>query len=203
MTSKLSGMALRGSWEEIKRAQRGPARAGRQVRGDHPPEEETSMFQVVLRELPAMRLAAIRHTGPYGGIGAAFDRARAWGAARGLLGPETRFFGLFHDDPGSVPAARLRADAGFTVGPEAAGEGEVRILEVPASARVAVLRFRGPYAELERAYRWLSGEWLPASGEQPSGRPCLEEYVNDPGRTPPAELLTDIMLPLRERIAPP
>ncbi len=165
---------------------------------DRPPEEETAMFHVSLRELPALRLAAIRHAGPYHGIGAAFDRLQAWGAARGLVGPGTRFLALYHDDPGSVPAARLRSDAGFEVGPEAAGEGEVRVLEVPA-ARVAALRFRGPYAELERAYGWLYGEWLPGSGEEPADRPCMEEYVNDPKRTPPPDLLTDVMLPLRER----
>jgi hypothetical protein len=96
-------------------------------------------------------------------------------------------------------ADRLRADAGFTVGPGVAGEGEVGIVEVPAASRVAALRFRGPYAELERAYGWLYGEWLPGSGEEPADRPGLEEYVNDPRTTPPPELLTDIMLPLRER----
>ncbi len=171
---------------------------GLSVPAGDPPTEETAMFHVTLRDLPAMRLAAIRHTGPYGGIGAAFDRAQAWGVARGLIGPDTRFFGLYHDDPGSVPAERLRVEAGFTVGPGAAGEGEVRVLEVPA-ARVAVLRFRGPYAELERAYGWLYGEWLPASGEEPADLPGLEEYVNDPRSTPPPELLTDMMLPLKAR----
>ena len=159
------------------------------------------MFHVELRGLPALRLATLRHVGPYHEIGAAFGRLQAWGAARGLLGPEARFFALYHDDPGSVPADRLRADAGFTVGPGVAGEGEVGVVEVPAAPRVAVLRFRGPYAELERAYGWLYGEWLPGSGEEPADRPCLEEYVNDPKRTPPPELLTDIMLPLRDRVA--
>ena len=166
--------------------------------GGDPPEEKPNMFHVTLRDLPAMRLAAVRHTGPYHGIAAAFDRLQAWGAARGLVGPDTRFFGLYHDDPGSVPAERLRADAGFTVGPEASGEGEVAVLDVPAS-RVAVLRFRGPYAELECAYGWLYGEWLPASGEEPADLPGLEEYVNDPRTTPPPELLTDMMLPLKQR----
>ena len=159
------------------------------------------MHHVELRALPALRLAAIRHVGPYHGIGAAFDRLNAWGAARGLLGPETRFFAIYHDDPAGVPADRLRADAGFTVGSEAAGGGEVGIVEVPAAPRAAVLRFRGPYAALERTYEWLYGEWLPGSGEEPADRPCLEEYVNDPRATPPPELLTDIVLPLRERVA--
>jgi AraC family transcriptional regulator len=171
--------------------------------GDPPEKESGTMHHVELRDLPALRLAAVRHTGPYHEIGAAFDRLQAWGAARGLIGPDTRFFGLFHDDPGTVPAGGLRADAGFTAGPGVEGDGEVSVIEVPAAPRVAVLRFRGPYAELERPYGWLYGEWLPASGEEPADRPGLEEYVNDPKTTRPPELLTDIVLPLKERAAAP
>jgi AraC family transcriptional regulator len=90
---------------------------GLPVPAGDPPTEESAMFHVTLRDLPAMRLAAIRHTGPYHGIGAAFDRAQAWGAARGLIGPNTDFFGLYHDDPGSVPAERLRADTASPLAP--------------------------------------------------------------------------------------
>ena len=50
------------------------------------------------------------------------------------------------------------------MGPEVAGEGEVRIVEVPGFARVAALRFKGPYAELERAYDWLYGAGCRAAG---------------------------------------
>jgi hypothetical protein len=144
---------------------------GLPVPAGDPPTEESAMFHVTLRDLPAMRLAAIRHTGPYHGIGAAFDRAQAWGAARGLIGPNTDFFGLYHDDPGSVPAERLRADAGFTVGPEVLGEGEVRILEVPApvwpcSASAALM----PSWSAPTAGSTASG--CPAAARnRPTGRP--------------------------------
>jgi AraC family transcriptional regulator len=63
-----------------------------------------------------------------------------------------------------------------------------------------VLVFRGPYAELERAYSWLYRDWLPASGEEPADQPAREDYLNDPKTTPPAEWLTAVMLPLRERV---
>jgi AraC family transcriptional regulator len=159
------------------------------------PAQETTMFDVTIRDLPALRLAAIRQTGPYMTIGASFDRVQAWGAARGLIGAGTRFLGLYHDDPKSVPAEMCRADAGFTVGPDVAGDNEVHIIEVPAT-RAAVLRFKGPYAEIERPYEWFYGTWLPASGHDPSDVPAMEEYLNDPRSTPPAELLTDIIMPL-------
>jgi AraC family transcriptional regulator len=168
---------------------------------NQPSLQEPTMYTVTLADFPALRLAAIRQTGPYMTIGASFDRVQAWGAARGLIGPATRFFGLYHDDPKSVPEAQCRADAGFTIGPDLAGEGEVRIVEVPAT-RAAVLRFQGPYAEIEAPYEWFYGTWLPQSGHEPSDLPGLEEYLNDPRSTPPAQLLTDIIMPLARARVP-
>lgn len=165
------------------------------------PAQETTMFDVILRDLAPLRLAAIRQTGPYMTIGASFDRVQAWGAARGLIGAGTRFFGLYHDDPQSVPAEKCRADAGFTVGPDVQGDGEVHIIDVPAT-RAAVLRFKGPYAEIEAPYDWLYGTWLPQSGHEPSDMIAMEEYLNDPRSTPPSELLTDIIMPLAKAPVP-
>jgi AraC family transcriptional regulator len=158
----------------------------------------TATSEVTIRELPALRLAAMSHTGSYMAVGAVFQRLQAWAASRGLIGPETRFLGLYHDDPETVPAQKLRSEATVTVGPEVVADpaAGVRILELPAR-RVATLRFRGPYAELESAYARLYRDWLPASGEEPADAPALEEYLNDCRSLPPAEWLTDIMVPLK------
>jgi AraC family transcriptional regulator len=173
------------------------ARGGLGFPIDRNTQQESAMFTVEMRASAPMRLAALRHVGPFDGIGAAFDRVMAWGGGRGLIGAGTRFVALYLDDPRSVPAAQLRSEAGFTAGPEAAGDGDVRIVEVPGFARVAALRFKGPYAELERAYDWLYGTWLPGSGEEPADAPVMEEYLNDCRTLPPAEWLTDILLPLK------
>ena len=60
----------------------------------------------------------------------------------------------------------------------------------------AVLRHKGPYAEMHKAYQWLYAEWLPMSGRKLRDTVMFEEYVNNPRDVPPAELLTDINLPL-------
>jgi AraC family transcriptional regulator len=171
--------------------------------GARPPRPTTTketlpMHEVTIRDEPALRLAALSHQGPYAGIGGVFDRLMAWAAARRLIGPETRFIGLYHDDPVSVPEAALRSEAGLTVGPEVEGSEGVRILDLPAT-RAAVLRFQGPYAELEPVYSWLYRDWLPASGEEPADSPPREDYLNDCRTLPPAEWLTEIILPLKPR----
>lgn len=158
-------------------------------------EPEASMDDVIIRDLSPLRVAALAHRGPYITIGTSFDRLAAWAGPRGLMGPDARYFGVYYDDPDSVPADRLRSDACITVGPEVEGDGEVRIIEI-AGGPHAVLRHQGPYAELEAAYNSLYRGWLPASGREPADRPCFEEYLNDCKTLPPAEWLTDICLPL-------
>lgn len=161
--------------------------------------QELPMQSVSIADRPPIRLAALPHQGSYMEIGTAFDRLMAWAAPRGLLGPATRSFGIYYDDPNAVPVARLRSDATVSI-PDttAAVDAPARIVDL-AGGRHAVLRHRGPYAELENAYRWLYKEWLPASGEEPDDRPCFEEYLNNPRELPPAEWLTDICLPLAAR----
>ncbi|MBU8540509.1 AraC family transcriptional regulator [Falsiroseomonas tokyonensis] len=161
-----------------------------------PAPEETGMFEVTIREEPALRLAALPHRGKYEAIGTVYDRLMAWAGARGLMTPEARFIALYHDDPHSVPEKDLRSEAGMTVPPGVEASEGVRILDLPAT-RLAVLVFRGPYAELEGAYTWLYRQWLPQSGEEPADQPAREDYLNDPRSLPPSEWLTAVMLPLR------
>jgi AraC family transcriptional regulator len=159
------------------------------------PDEDT-MHDVSISRFPGAQLAAIRHVGDYAAIGTVFDRLAAWAGARGLIGPDTRFLGIYHDEPGTVPAARLRSDACLTVPAGTEVGGEVVRIDL-AATRTAALVFKGPYAELEGAYRWLYGTWLPGSGEEPADMPCFEEYLNDPKSLPPSEWLTAVHLPLR------
>ena len=65
-----------------------------------------------------------------------------------------------------------------------------------AGGQYAVLRHKGPYADMKAAYQWLY-EWLPQSGREAANVPAFEEYLNTPRDTAPAELLTDIFLPLK------
>ncbi|PWS34979.1 AraC family transcriptional regulator [Falsiroseomonas bella] len=165
-----------------------------------PHREETAMHEITIRDEPALRLAALAHRGAYTGIGGSFDRLMAWAASRRLIGPETRFLGLYHDDPTTVAEKDLRSDACLTVPAGVEGGEGVRILDLPPS-RCAVLVFQGPYAELEGAYSWIYRDWLPGSGEEPADQPVREDYLNDCRTLPPAEWLTAILVPLKEKVA--
>jgi len=161
--------------------------------------QEDSMYRIAIREFKPLRVAALRHTGDYQAIGSAFERLYAWAAGQGLLGADTpapRSLGVYYDDHTARPAAELTSDACMTVPIGTKASGDIRIIDLPPS-RCAVLLHVGPYAELGHAYRWLFGQWLPASGEEPADLPCMEEYLNDPRSCPPAELRTEVYAPLR------
>lgn len=152
---------------------------------------------VSVRDDAPVDVAALRLEGDYERIGATFERLNALAAARGWVGPTTRYFGVYYQDPAGTAEADLRSDACLTAPPRFAGDGDLRALTI-AGGRHAVLLHVGPYAELHRAYTWLYREWLPQSGALPADRPCVEEYLNNPRQVPPAELRTEIWLPLED-----
>jgi AraC family transcriptional regulator len=163
----------------------------------HATFEEALMYEVSIETRQPQRVAALRHSGHYHEIGKTFERLAAWAAGRDLLIPAARSFGIYYDDPNTVPAAQLRSDACITIAQNVTPDGECRLTHTPGG-RCAVLVHVGPYAELERPYKWLYGVWLPESGYEPDNKPCFEEYLNDCRVLPPAEWRTAICVPLKD-----
>jgi AraC family transcriptional regulator len=159
-------------------------------------QEEIQMYEVDIKPFEGVRLAAVGHRGDYQEIGQSFDRVVAWAAGAGALGPSTRSFGIYYDDPRSVRVEQLRSDAGIVVAEDRELDGDVRAVEIPPLLCASVIH-KGPYAELERPYGFLYREWLPKSGREPADHPCFEEYLNDARAQPPSEWLTRIYLPLK------
>ncbi len=154
------------------------------------------MFSVTIRHDPARRLAAVAHRGPYMEVGQSFERLGTILGQRGLWGRVGALVGVYYDDPAATRASALRSHAGVALPPDMAvpeGLEEVALAE----GRVAVLRFKGPYAGLAAAYDHLFGPWLARSGEEPRDAPAVEIYLNTPADTAPDDLLTEVCLPLK------
>ena len=158
--------------------------------------ETTTTYLATIRETPALRVAALAHVGDYINIGSTFERLMVMAGGQGLLGPWTRSFGIYYDDPASTPRDALRSDACVTLPDGRTPSGELQVREI-RGGRYAVTLHVGPYAELHFPYTWLYGTWLPTSGEEPADAPSIEEYLNDARVVPPSELRTEIWLPLR------
>lgn len=209
-TTPITGIAKRAGYGSVAaftrafQADHGIAPAAYRQRGflvapiPQPLLMETEMYPVTISDRPALRLAALAHRGSYLEIGTAFDRLFTWAMGRQLLGPQSRMLGIYYDDPQAVAATSLRSDACLTIDAEIRTEGDIRVIDL-AAGRHAVLVHQGPYAELDKAYAWLYGTWLPQSGDEAADRPVHEEYLNNPRELPPADWLTAVCLPLVAR----
>lgn len=143
------------------------------------PTTEKGMFmQVELKTLPALRLAYMRHTGPYGhpDIGATWQRFWAWVGQHGL-DPE-RIYGIVQDDPEVTPADKCRYDCCFEVDAAFQPQGEIGV-QTFAGGRYACAPFTGTGATIHAAWMRLFGEWLPQSGYQADDKPSMELHEGD------------------------
>jgi AraC family transcriptional regulator len=152
---------------------------------------------IEIRQLPSLRVAYVRHTGPYLECGTAWRIVLQALAEAGRLAGHPLRLGIPYDNPAVVSAAALRYDACVVVDAGYTPESPIDVRTVPGGEH-AVLTYRGPYEGLAGAYATLFA-WLGGSGRQPGNAPCLELYRNWPDTTPPEDLLTEICLPLRPR----
>lgn len=154
-----------------------------------------AMFNVTLRKIEPIALIGVRHSGPYMQISKAFEVLFGTLNARGLAKPDMRMIGVYFDDPDLVPAEELRSIACVAVENELKVEAPLEPFTLEGG-EYAVLRHKGPYADMYKAYQWLFSEWLPSSGRQLRDGLMFEDYLNNPRDVPPTELVTEIYMPL-------
>jgi effector-binding domain-containing protein len=88
----------------------------------------------------------------------------------------------------------LDMEIGFPFAQKVAGKGNVLAGEIPGGRAAACLHV-GPYDQLGATYQALH-QWMQANGHVPTGV-AYEFYLNDPQSTPPAELQTQLVFPLK------
>ena len=152
-------------------------------------------YDVVVRDIPAMTVVSVDHTGPYIQISKAFDSLVGWLAGHDLLSPEIRMAGIYYDNPKVVPESELRSKACAVLPREVEVSPPVGLTQI-RGGQYAVLLHKGPYSEMHAAYEWLYGPWLTESGREAADAPSFEVYLNSPKDTAPADWLTEICVPL-------
>lgn len=159
---------------------------------------EDKSMNVSVKPIAPMRVAFVRHVGPYNHVGKAWETLCTFLGKEGLLGGDCRFVGLSHDDPEVTPPDKLRYDACVTVGQDFQPRGDIGV-QVIGGRDYAVMTHFGPYEKLNESYAKLLGQWLPRSGRELNGGPSLEFYLNSPENTAPEDLVTDICAPLESK----
>lgn len=153
-------------------------------------------MDVQIKKIQGMRLAAVRHVGPYEECNKAWDTLCGWAVPKGLLGPDTVYVGIGHDNPELIPAEKLRYDACISVGDDFMAETPVMESSIPPG-QYATMIHEGPYEGLKDSWHKLIMEWLPESGREFREGPCFEIYLNDPDSTLPEKLKTELHIPVK------
>lgn len=139
---------------------------------------------VEVLELPPVKVACLRYTGPYGAGIEPFWRTTvaAWMEQEGFM--DRARYGISLDHPGLTPPEQCRYDAGVEAPPGYVPTGGARMTELPGGL-YAVTRFEGHPMQLGDAWHALMNDWLPASGYRHAGTPPYE-YVPVGGSFDPA-----------------
>ena len=152
-------------------------------------------MHVETETLPGLRLATLRHLGPYQQIGRTFGRLHEIVTRAGL--PHRELVGVYHDDPAITPEDQLRADAGVIIDegvPLPPGLEEQR---VPAG-RFARTEHAGSYAGLPGAWGEFRRALAAQTGTATPRGYTFELYRNTPMDVPEAELRTLLYMSIAE-----
>lgn len=158
--------------------------------------QEMKMDNVEIRDLPERALLALEHRGAYQEVGRSFQSLFAIIGARGLFGKIGHGVMVCFDDVSSTPVEDLRSYAAVTLTEPLDAPDGLERYDIPAG-RAAVLTYTGPYSGLPEAWNAIYCDWLSASDEEMADRPPYEVYLNDPTTTPPDQLVTEIVIPLK------
>lgn len=146
-------------------------------------------MEVTIVQQPDLRIAGIRHIGPYMEIGREFGRLG--GMLKGPPPAGSQMIAVYHDDPDVTPADKLRSDAAISLpGHTPAIDGLIE-QHVPAG-RYAKALHKGGYEGLPAAWKAVK-QWAAQNGHK-MAHPGYEIYVNNPMTTEKSELLTEIYM---------
>ena len=152
-------------------------------------------MDVDIRQMPELRVGAVRHVGPYNQIPTACERLGAIAGPAGLLRQAGPMIAIYHDDPESTPQDQLRSDAALVV-PEGVDLPDGLVEQRIAAGRYARTLHVGPYEQLGDAWARFLGEWIPASGNRIGEGVSYEIYLNTPEQVAKNELRTELYVPL-------
>ena len=150
-------------------------------------------MDVEITHMPELRVATVRHVGPYEEIPEAFERLHQVADEVGLASmPGSTMLAIYHDDPSTTPVDRLRSDAAVVVPPQEPLPRGLVEQTIPEGT-YARAEYVGPYEQLHQAWETFK-RTIPQSGKRFGSGPSFEIYRNDPAVVPKESLVTDLYM---------
>jgi AraC family transcriptional regulator len=154
---------------------------------------------------PSEYVICLNHIGLYDQVNETWQRLSTFAVEKKITGHATRAIGIIYDDPTKSSAEKFCYDACLTVDrntfmalhSQVDGRSGIRLETICGRETVSTVH-RGPHATIGGAYELLlQSAALATSGSTDRvPPPYYEVYLNNPRFTRPAELLTEVHIPL-------
>jgi AraC family transcriptional regulator len=153
------------------------------------------VMKVITRKIKPMRVAYLRHVGPYENVRQTWIDLTAHLSADKQIRKSSVFIGMGHDNPSVTPAGELRYDACITVD-EDYGPKKPLELQTIVGGDYAVAK-NCPVGKIKDAFQYLYGKWLARSSRELRALPSFMVMVDAHEAVAPAKRRVDIYLPLQ------
>lgn len=158
--------------------------------------ENLQVQEPIIKQLPDLHLAYIRHTGSYDKVASSFQRLMLWAAAHFVLKLSPRTLGIVHDNPELTAEDKIRFDACVLVNQPIKANGEVGYKKIEGG-KFAVFRYKGAYENFYTVYDYIYNSIVFDRGFELADKPALEWYIKSPPFYKPDQYVTDFYLPLK------
>ena len=157
----------------------------------------TKVMKVITRKIKPMRVAYLRHVGPYENVNQTWIDLTARLSADSQICKGSVFIGIGHDNPSVTPASELRYDACITVDEEYEPKKPVEMQTI-AGGDYAVVK-NCPAGKIKDAFQYLYGKWLARSSRELRPSPGFLVFVGARGVAALEKQRVDIYMPLQPK----
>lgn len=155
------------------------------------------IMKVITRKIKPLRVAYLRHVGPYENVNQTWIDLVARLSADQQIHKRSVFIGIGHDNPSVTPAAELRYDACITVAEGYEPKKPVE-LQVIAGGDYAVAK-NCPVGKIKDGFQHLYGQWLARSSRELRPLPAFLMLVGARNTVAPGKQRVDIFMPLQPK----
>ena len=150
----------------------------------------------VIKTIPDLHLAYIRHTGSYDKVGSSFQKLMFWAAAHLVLKLKPVTIGIVHDNPDLTAEQHIRFDACVLLSKEIKPNGEIGYKRIEGG-KFAVFTYRGAYEGFHPVYDYIYNVCLFDNKFDFADKPALEWYIKSPPYNKPENFVTDFYVPIK------
>jgi DNA gyrase inhibitor GyrI len=154
-------------------------------------------MKVITRKIKPMRVAYLRHVGPYEDTNQTWIDLVARLSADKQIRKRSVFIGVGHDNPSVTPAAELRYDACITVDQEYEPKKPIELQTIDGGDYGVVKNC--PVAKIKHAFHFLYGKWLARSSRELRPVPGFIVFVCARDTVAPRKQRVNIYIPLQPK----